>query len=351
MLSLCAIVKNEEENLHKCLNSAKNLVDEIVIVDTGSTDRTKEVALKYTDKIFDFDWCNDFSKARNFSLSKAANDWVMVLDADEEIKSFNLDDINKLCKTNNKVVGRLKRINEYEDIYGTKRYIERVNRLFNRNYFMYEGSIHEQIVSKKKKGYNTVNTELTVDHIGYSKEVLNRTNKIHRNIELLKIAVQKNYKDPYLHYQLGKSYFMHKDYISAYKAFCTALPLVDNFNYEYAQDLVESYGYTLINLQLFKEAMLLYKYEKCYSSSPDFLFLLGVIEMNNSNFQKAVETFLKCTGFKEGKMEGITSFLPLYNIGVIFECLGFNEEAIKYYDFCGDYTLALNRIKYLSNIK
>lgn len=345
MLSLCMIVKNEEENLDKCLDSIKGLVDEIIIVDTGSTDNTKEIAFKYTDKIYDFTWCNDFAKARNYSISKATNDWILVLDADEVVKNFDVENIRTFCsEVNEKTVGRLKRINEYEDEYGIKKYIERVNRFFNKNYFEYEGIIHEQIVLKTKELYKTKNIDLIIDHIGYSKEVLNRTNKIQRNIELLKNAIEKKAKDPYLHYQLGKSYFMGKDYPRAYISFKKALTLVDNFNYEYAEDLVESYGYTLIHLELFKEALELLQYEKFYKHSPDFLFLSGLIYMNNTNFQKAAETFLKCTEFKEGKIEGITSFLPLYNIGVIFECLGFKEDALNYYKMCGDYPLAELRI-------
>ena len=74
-ISLCMIVKNEEEVLERCLNSLKGLMDEIIIVDTGSTDSTKEIAARYTDKIYDFSWCDDFAAARNFSFSKATQDW------------------------------------------------------------------------------------------------------------------------------------------------------------------------------------------------------------------------------------------------------------------------------------
>lgn len=89
-LSLCMIVKNEESVLNRCLSSVENLFDEIIIVDTGSTDKTKSIAKKYTNKIYDFVWCDDFSKARNFSLSMATSDFVMWLDADDVITTENL---------------------------------------------------------------------------------------------------------------------------------------------------------------------------------------------------------------------------------------------------------------------
>ena len=88
-ISLCMIVKNEEKMLARCLDSVANLMDEIIIVDTGSTDRTKEIAARYTDKIYDFEWCDDFSAARNFSFSKATMDYIYVPDADEYLDPVN----------------------------------------------------------------------------------------------------------------------------------------------------------------------------------------------------------------------------------------------------------------------
>lgn len=84
-LSLCMIVKNEHDTLSRCLDCIKDIADEIIIVDTGSTDDTKEIALKYTDKVYDFIWCYDFAKARNFSFSKATKDYIIWLDADDII--------------------------------------------------------------------------------------------------------------------------------------------------------------------------------------------------------------------------------------------------------------------------
>jgi len=94
-ISLCMITKNEEQFLEQCLNSVKELVDEIILVDTGSTDKTKEIAGKFTDKIFDFQWCGDFSAARNESLKHAAKDWILVLDADEQLDPDGVKEIKQ----------------------------------------------------------------------------------------------------------------------------------------------------------------------------------------------------------------------------------------------------------------
>lgn len=88
-ISLCMIVKNEEAVLQRCLDSVADLMDEIIIVDTGSTDRTKEIASRYTDKLYDFEWTDDFSAARNYSFSKAGMDYIYVADADEVIDRDN----------------------------------------------------------------------------------------------------------------------------------------------------------------------------------------------------------------------------------------------------------------------
>lgn len=88
-ITCCLIVKNEEAVLARCLESLKGLVDETVIVDTGSTDRTKEIALQYTDKVYDFAWTDDFSAARNFSFSFATKDYIYAADADEVIDEEN----------------------------------------------------------------------------------------------------------------------------------------------------------------------------------------------------------------------------------------------------------------------
>src|SRR3990167_8792325 len=92
-ISLCMITKNEEKWLEQCLNSVKEIVDEIIIVDTGSTDKTKEIAKKFNAKFFDFKWIGDFSAARNESLNHATKDWILVLDADETIAKEDLEKI------------------------------------------------------------------------------------------------------------------------------------------------------------------------------------------------------------------------------------------------------------------
>lgn len=97
-ISTCMIVKNEEQLLSRCLDCIKSFSDEIIIVDTGSTDRTKEIAAQYTGHIYDFPWINDFAAARNFSFSKATMEYIYIADADEVIDADNIKQIQDLKK-------------------------------------------------------------------------------------------------------------------------------------------------------------------------------------------------------------------------------------------------------------
>ena len=98
-LSLCMIVKNEEDVLGRCLESVKDLADEIIIVDTGSDDHTKEIAAHYTEQICDFEWRDDFSAARNFAFSKGTKDFLMWLDADDVIPGGEAERFKRFKET------------------------------------------------------------------------------------------------------------------------------------------------------------------------------------------------------------------------------------------------------------
>ena len=146
-ISLCMIVKNEENVLAKCLGSVYDLVDEIIIVDTGSTDKTKEIARKYTDKIYDFKWVDDFAKARNYSFSKATKDYILWLDADDYIEEEDRKKFKELRKTIDGSVDIYTMIYIYSrDKNGNPTYAQRKHRLLKRkNNYKWESPIHEYI--------------------------------------------------------------------------------------------------------------------------------------------------------------------------------------------------------------
>ncbi|WP_010681161.1 glycosyltransferase [Acetivibrio cellulolyticus] len=347
-ICLCMIVKNEENNLKKCLENSARFFDEIVVVDTGSNDSTIKVAKEYTEKVFNILWKDDFAYARNYAISKASLDWILMLDADEFIIECNVNGLRDFIENNIHKVGRIKRINYIDRGKGIQKNAELVNRLFNKKYFEYEGIIHEQIVSTDKSSFETQPVEIIVDHIGYMQKAVVDTRKIERNITLLKKALEEKPDDPYLYFQMGKAYYMGKVYDDAACYFEKALEYELNFKLEYVVDLVTTYGYSLLNALRFEDSLKLEKYGVFYSDLIDFRFLMGHVYMNNGMLDKALKSFFGCIGSIEGKMEGVNSYLPSYNIAVIYECLGFLEDAVDFYKMCSNYGPALLRLKMLS---
>ena len=97
-ISSCLIVKNEAENIARCLESIKSISDEIIVVDTGSTDNTVEIAKSYGARIYFYEWDNNFSNARNFALEKATGDWIIFLDADEYFEENTPKELKNVLK-------------------------------------------------------------------------------------------------------------------------------------------------------------------------------------------------------------------------------------------------------------
>ncbi|WP_073023350.1 tetratricopeptide repeat-containing glycosyltransferase family 2 protein [Lutispora thermophila] len=345
-ISLCMIVKNEEANLDKCLNSIGDYVDEIIVVDTGSKDKTKEVAYKYTDKVYDFDWVDDFSKARNFSISKATNDWILVLDADEFLIHFDKLQVQNFLSQNEKAIGRIEIIlnfSYYDKIKEVQKSRDRIARLFNRKHYKYEGIIHEQIVPLDGIAIKSQNIGISVDHVGYMAEEVRRKNKWERNKKLLEKSIKENPNDPYLYYNLGKIHYLTKNYVDAIKMFDKAMQSDIDYKLEYAQDLVITYGYSLLNLRKYEDALKVMEYEFYYKNLADYYFLLGLIKMNIGKFEEAIVNFKKSIG-KTEKVIGTSSYLSYYNLGVIYEVLGDIGQALSYYGKCGEYVPASKRI-------
>lgn len=183
-LSLSMIVKNEEKHLARCLSSVKDVVDEIVIVDTGSTDKTIEIAESFGAKVFHFEWINDFSAARNFSLSKCTGKWILYLDADEELSKNSVEELNKIK------IQSAAGVNCSVISPGTKfssSSIFRYPRLFaNVNGIKFSGKVHEQILdSLMTLKLSIVDSNIEIIHHGYSVDEETLKIKKERNLSLL----------------------------------------------------------------------------------------------------------------------------------------------------------------------
>ena len=177
-ISVCMIVKDEEMVLERALKSVERIADEIIIVDTGSTDRTKKIALKYTDKVYDFVWCDDFAKARNYSFSKATMDYCMWLDADDIISDSDQEGLINLKKTLSKdtSVVMMKYNAEFDQNNKPTFTYYRERLLRRKDNFYWEGFIHEVISPRGKVLYS----DLAITHSKVKNSDVNRNLRIFR---------------------------------------------------------------------------------------------------------------------------------------------------------------------------
>ena len=169
-VSLTMIVKNEEANLPACLASAADLVNEVIVVDTGSTDRTKEVARRFGARIFDFPWIDDFAAARNEALRHATGDWILWLDADDRIDEPNRQKLRALFAglSDQNLAYALRCISFASSEAGSATEVEHV-RLFRRHpQILWQGRIHEQILTAVERvGGRQVSANVAIHHFGY----------------------------------------------------------------------------------------------------------------------------------------------------------------------------------------
>lgn len=338
-LTLTMIVKNEGKNLSRCLESAKNFVDEIIVVDTGSTDKTKDIARSFGAMVYDFEWNGDFSAARNYALSKSTSDWNLVLDADEQIVMWDKNTIEnfiiKPCS-----IGRIKVVSNFMQNGAEQRSKDYISRLFPKGvYFI--GRIHEQVQSELPR----VDLPIEIFHTGYF-----NTDKSERNLQLLHSEWEKNKQNPYILYQLGKQYQSMKQIDTASTYFAESFTYIKRENY--AVDLIVNYLYTLIDKKQFQKAFEIILTEQNWlNRSPDFHFVCGIFYMNyvlydpnnNLSYLPFIEkSYLKCLSLQNnGRDEiviGTSSFLAAYNLAVFYETTGNPSKAKQYYQMAAEYS-------------
>lgn len=363
MLSVCMIAKNEEKNIARCLTHLKPYGFEIVVIDTGSADRTRAIARQYTDKVYDFIWRDDFAAAKNFAVSKAENPYVMILDCDEVLEYMDVKALLRLLEDHPNQVGRIRIKNVFIGNGMEQENQEWINRIFPKKIFHYEGRIHEQITSSDGMAYDTFQAPVTIVHTGYNLTLEGRRKKAGRNIALLQKELERLQKAsgagnnkqcaeqmPYILYQIGKSCYMSEDYTAACHYFSEGLSYDVNPKLEYVIDMVETYGYALLNCGRAEAALFFENIYDEFGNSADFQFLMGLVYMNNGRFEQAVKEFLHAAEHRECRIKGVNSYAAYYNIGVIYECLGEIGKAKKYYAKSGDYAPALKRLKRLPEL-
>lgn len=207
-ISLCMIVKNEADTLARCLKSVAGVADELIVVDTGSTDGTAAIARRFGADVVDFPWNGDFATARNAGLRRAKGAWILVLDADEELDESGKAEL-LLCAAHPEYEAFFLRIHNHQgkDRTSPTITVNPIIRLFrNRPGHRFRGAIHEQIASvilEQKPGAAMHLSGVVVHHYGYAAEVVAKKDKIKRNIELLQNELNREPDNAFHHFNMA----------------------------------------------------------------------------------------------------------------------------------------------------
>ncbi|NMB53597.1 MAG: glycosyltransferase [Leptolinea sp.] len=205
-VSACLIVKDEAQNLPRCLASLQGVVDEIIVVDTGSTDDSCRIAESFGARVHLFAWRNDFSAARNAALEQASGDWILSLDADEELEENSRGQLLRELVSSARADGFYLTVRNLQPPGELTPWLDmQILRLFRHlPGVVFEGAIHEQVTpSLLRAGGNIQTGSLILLHYGYQLKEAQGKSRAHRNLELLQEALKITPDDPYLQYQLG----------------------------------------------------------------------------------------------------------------------------------------------------
>lgn len=291
------IVKNEEKNIKRCLDSIESIADEIIIVDTGSNDETLNICSSYNAKVINHKWNNDFSEARNVSLEYATKDYILFLDADEEISKEDLEKLKTLLSSKKLAEGYFFRLTNI--INGTEVGEYVVFRFFkNKRKYRFRGKVHEQIancIQKHNKDKCIENIDIKIYHYGYDPNKVNIESKYKRNMGILNTYTEEE-KDAYYFYVLGNEYARITDFKSAIESYEKSLDLMElKYNYVF-------YPYLILNIV------------KAYSNEKQFYESIKFIEkirLSIPNFKDLY--FMECLAYIEsGKISKALECLNEY---------------------------------------
>ncbi|MDV8112726.1 glycosyltransferase family 2 protein [Bacillus sp. BAU-SS-2023] len=291
------IVKNEEKNIKRCLDSIESIADEIIIVDTGSNDETLNICSNYNAKVINHKWNNDFSEARNVSLEYATKDYILFLDADEEISKEDLKKLKALLSSKKLAEGYFFRLTNIINGIEVGEYV--VFRFFkNKRKYRFRGKVHEQIancIQKHNKDKCIENIDIKIYHYGYDPNKVNIESKYKRNMGILNTYTEEE-KDAYYFYVLGNEYARITDFKSAIESYEKSLDLMElKYNYVF-------YPYLILNIV------------KAYSNEKQFYDSIKFIEkirLSIPNFKDLY--FMECLAYIEcGKISKALECLNEY---------------------------------------
>lgn len=349
-VSVCIIAKNEEKHIEECLKRLMPYGFEIIVTDTGSTDRTVEIAKKYTDNVYFFEWVKDFSAARNFCAEKASNNWILVLDCDEYVNSIDVAGMRIGMQKFVRMVGEI-RIKSITQNRGETVFVPAdVSRFYNKNFYYFHSPIHEQLRPKDQSKWDDpvecFMLPMEVIHHGYNLSPDEMLEKQKRNLELLYKGLEESPDNEYFYFQAGQSEFMRGDIQKAIELYEKGLTLGESTECEYVRLMIMSLAKGYVKTKRYAEAVALMEHYAPECPYARFAFTHANVLLDCGNQLKALLLYIKATAMPDSDTLGINlghcyeSIIKLYTemgnveMAALFkeryeECLRENERVVN----------------------
>ncbi len=335
-LSVCMIVKNESANIADALACFTPFAEEIIVVDTGSRDNTKEIAARFTSKIYDFEWTDDFSAARNFAMSKAVRSYQLWVDADDRITPENQGHIESL-KSHFDGKKAFYFILENHQTDGPPSSCRQLRCTPITGEVLFEGRIHEQVFpSTLRSGLELVTTDIVISHFGYMTEQ-NRIAKARRNLAIMERERVEGRDDGGLHFFLAVTYAFLDRRQEGIGCMQEALERFEKENYNH--HLIPE-GYLFLARVSFEMG----EHGRCVrylamagslvDGNPLYNFNMGIIYQRLGRHLEALKVFREVSGKKYAPNLFPTQPLPNYSelllhMAYSFCCMNHHQSALK----------------------
>lgn len=345
-VAACMIVKNEEHFLPQCLESIRNWVDEIIVVDTGSTDRTIEIAESYGAKVYHQEWIGDFSYHRNHSIEQASSDWVFIIDADEEVEQADIPKIREALTYEDFRMITMNVYNMDPETGRVSSHLPSIRFFRKESGIRYDGIVHNQL--KYDKDEKSLKVEASLRHYGYNLSEDKMEQKFQRTKALLDKQIEEDPDNAFAHFNLGQLYrsvnFENKP--NAH----------DKAIYHAARTIELTPKHKTIHLMAhYQKAAALYKLNRfgeaeemaraaldLKSNYLDPIILLGHIYIGMGKYKEAKEYYQRYLDAQAEVSQNTLSedllivfiearYVANYNLGLIEEYTGSPEKAEDYY--------------------
>ena len=338
-ISLCMIVRNEEAMLPRCLESIRHIVDEMVIVDTGSTDRTMEIAENYGARTFFYPWDGSFSNARNFAMEQATMDWILVMNADDEFEREDTDKLRDMVSGKHAATAyygmTLSYLGETPD---SANVLSNLNIYLVKNHMGYRfmGDIHEQITCCNPDAVaTTAISDIRIYHYGYLSDPKLSQAKRERNIAMIKKELEKSPGDRFMLYSLGNEYCAQQKvadalacYLKSYEEFTPSR----GYSAKLIMRIIgcyEALGKTQEELKFIDEGL------RRYPEFTDLEFIRGTVWLQKERYFKATDSYKKCLAMGEPPLHlrniaGVGTYRAAHMLCQIHYNLGDPAGAMRY---------------------